>query len=202
MIVKKMHDIKTIVEKLLPVFDSLKHEEHIEIEMRLGKHNGSFFDTNVGKETFERVHEGLQKFIAWEDVKKTTCDIFYNDKDNIRITSNHDTGEQTMIQKINVLKEDFRGTPTDLRFSISREIPTWGDYEMDRKRTKTRTSFVRKNLSIDMTISSGDNDDMDSEEACSYQIEFEIVRPQDVATRDEFFNIVHKVNDLSKLIPM
>lgn len=202
MIVKKMHDIKTIVEKLLPVFDSLKHEEHIEIEMRLGKHNGSFFDTNVGKETFERVHEGLQKFIAWENVKKTTCDIFYNDKDNIRITSNHDTGEQTMIQKINVLKEDFRGTPTDLRFSISREIPTWGDYEMDRKRTKTRTSFVRKNLSIDMTISSGDNDDMDSEEACSYQIEFEIVRPQDVATRDEFFNIVHKVNDLSKLIPM
>lgn len=202
MIVKNMHDIETIVEKLLSVFDSHKNEEHIEIEMRLGKHNGSFFDTNVGKETFERVHEGLRKFTAWDNVKTSTCDIFYNDRDSIRITSNQDTGEQTAIQKINVLKEDFRGTPTDLRFSISREIPTCGEYEMDRKRTKTRTSFVRKNLSIDMTISSGDNDDMDSEEACSYQIEFEIVRPQDVTTRDEFFNIVHKVNDLSKLIPM
>ena len=107
-----------------------------------------------------------------------------------------------MIQKINVLKEDFNGTPLDMRFSVSREIPIWGEYDMDRVRTKTRHSFVRKNLSIDMTISSGDNADMDSEEECSYQIEFEIVKPQDVGTRDEFFNIVHKINDLSKLIPV
>lgn len=198
----QMHDIKTIVDKLLPVFNSFKDEEHIEIEMRLGKHNGSYFDTNVGKETFERVLEGLRKYIPWENVKTTTSDIFYNDRDGIRITSNHDTGEQTMIQKINVIKEDFSGSPTDIRFSVSREIPTSGEYEMDRKRTKTRSSFVRKNLSIDMTISSGDNADMDSEEECSYQIEFEIIRPQDVTTRDEFFNIIHKINDLSKLIPV
>jgi len=197
-----MHDIKTIVDTLLPVFNTFREEEHIEIEIRLGKHNGSFFDTNVGKDTFERVLEGLQKYPSWESVQKTTSDIFYNDKDGIRITSNHDTGEQTMIQKINVVKEDFTGSPTDIRFSISREIPTWGEYEMDRKRTKTRTSFVRKNLSIDMTISSGDNADMDSEEECSYQIEFEIVKPQNVTTRDEFFNILHKINDLSKLIPV
>lgn len=198
----QMHDIKTIVDKLLPVFNSFKDEEHIEIEMRLGKHNGSYFDTNVGKETFERVLEGLRKYIPWENVKTTSSDIFYNDKDGIRITSNHDTGEQTMIQKINVIKEDFSGSPTDIRFSVSREIPTSGEYEMDRKRTKTRSSFVRKNLSIDMTISSGDNADMDSEEEYSYQIEFEIIRPQDVTTRDEFFNIIHKINDLSKLIPV
>ena len=195
-----MHDIKSIVEKLLPVFETHRDEEHIEVEMRLGRHNGTFFDTNLGKETFERVLDGLKKYNGWEDVKNTTCDIFYNDKNGIRITANHDTGEQAMIQKINVLKEDFSGGPTDMRFSVSREIPTWGEYEMDRKRTKTRYSFIRKNLSIDMTISSGDNVDMDSEEECSYQIELEIVKPGDVKTRDEFFNIVHKVNDLSKLI--
>lgn len=195
-----MHDIKSIVEKLLPVFETHKSEEHIEVEMRLGRYNGTFFDTNVGKETFERVLDGLKKYNGWEDVKNSTCDIFYNDKNGIRITANHDTGEQAMIQKINVLKEDFSGTPTDVRFSVSREIPTWGEYEMDRKRTKTRYSFIRKNLSIDMTISSGDNVDMDSEEECSYQIELEIIKPGDVSTRDEFFNIVHKVNDLSKLI--
>jgi hypothetical protein len=195
-----MHDIKSIVEKLLPVFETHKSEEHIEVEMRLGCYNGTFFDTNVGKETFEKVLDGLKKYNGWEDVKNSTCDIFYNDKNGIRITANHDTGEQAMIQKINVLKEDFSGTPTDVRFSVSREIPTWGEYEMDRKRTKTRYSFIRKNLSIDMTISSGDNVDMDSEEECSYQIELEIIKPGDVSTRDEFFNIVHKVNDLSKLI--
>ena len=195
-----MHDVKSIVEKLLPVFETHKSEEHIEVEMRLGRYNGTFFDKNVGKETFEKVLDGLKKYNGWEDVKNSTCDIFYNDKNGIRITANHDTGEQAMIQKINVLKEDFSGTPTDVRFSVSREIPTWGEYEMDRKRTKTRYSFIRKNLSIDMTISSGDNVDMDSEEECSYQIELEIIKPGDVSTRDEFFNIVHKVNDLSKLI--
>ena len=197
-----MHDIAVIVEKVLPVFDSFKDEEHIEVELRLGKYNGSFFDTNMGKETFERVLAGLKKFPNWEKTESSVSVIFYNDKDSIRITSNQDTGEQKMVQKINVVKDDFSGTPTDMRFSVSREIPTWGEYEMDRKRTKTRYSFVRKNLSIDMTISSGDNADMDSEEESSYQIEFEIVDPTKVSTRDEFFNIIHKVNDLSKLIPV
>ena len=197
-----MHDIKSIVEKILPVFDSYKDEEHIEVELRLGKYNGSFFDTNMGKTTFERVLKGLQKYDKWEKIDTSISDIFYNDKESIRITSNQDTGEQKMIQKINVVKEDFSGTPTDMRFSVSREIPIWGEYEMDRKRTKTRYSFVRKNLSIDMTISLGDNADMDSEEESSYQIEFEIVDPTKVSSRDEFFNIIHKVNDLSKLIPV
>lgn len=197
-----MHNIKSIVEKLYPVFESYKDEEQIEVELRLGKHNGSFFDTNVGKETFERVLKGLQKYDKWEETESSVSDIFYNDKDSIRITSNQDTGDQRMVQKISVVKEDLSGTPTDMRFSVCREIPTWGEYEMDRKRTKTRHSFVRKNLSIDMTISSGDNADMDSEEECSYQIEFEIVDPTKVSSRDEFFNIIHKINDLSKLIPM
>jgi len=197
-----MHDIKSITEKLRPVFESHKDEENIEVEIRLGKHNGSLFDTNVGKETFERVLDGLKKYNGWENIKTTTSENYYNDANSIRITVNEDTGEQTMIQKINVVKEDFTGEPLDMRFSVSREIPTWGEYPMDRKRTKTRYSFLRKNLSIDMTISSGDNVDMDSEEECSYQIELEIVKPQDVGTRDEFFNILHKVNDLSKLIPL
>ena len=197
-----MHDIKSITEKLLPVFESHKDEENIEVEIRLGKHNGSLFDTNVGKETFERVLDGLKKYNGWENIKTTTSENYYNDANSIRITVNEDTGEQTMIQKINVVKEDFTGEPLDMRFSVSREIPTWGEYPMDRKRTKTRYSFLRKNLTIDMTISSGDNVDMDSEEECSYQIELEIVKPQDVGTRDEFFNILHKVNDLSKLIPV
>jgi len=197
-----MLDIETITDKVLPVFDTHKDEENIEIELRLGKYNGSFFDTNVGKETFERVLDGLRRYTGWESVKTSVSDIFYSDKEGVRISSDHDTGEQTMIQKINVIKDDFTGTPLDMRFSISREIPTWGEYEMDRKRTKTRYSFIRKNLSIDMTISSGDNVDMDSEEECSYQIEFEIIKPGDVSCRDELFNIIHKVNDLSKLIPM
>tara|TARA_X000001036_G_scaffold406684_1_gene415570 strand:- start:824 stop:1420 length:597 start_codon:yes stop_codon:yes gene_type:complete len=193
-------DTKSITEKIRDVFETHKNEEHIEVEIRLGKHNGSLFDTNVGKETFERVLKGLKKYNGWEETKTTSTDVFYDDTNGIRISSDEDTGEQIMVQKIKVVKEDFKSEPLDVRFSISREIPTHGSYDMDRKRSKYRHSFIRKNLSIDMTVSSGDSVDMDSEDAASYQIELEIVKPSDVGSYNDLFNILHKVNDLSKLI--
>lgn len=193
-------DTKSITEKIKDVFETHKNEEHIEVEIRLGKHNGSLFDTNVGKETFERVLKGLKKYNGWEETKTTSTDVFYDDTNGIRISSDEDTGEQIMVQKIKVVKEDFKSEPLDVRFSISREIPTHGSYDMDRKRSKYSHSFVRKNLSIDMTVSSGDSVDMDSEDAASYQIELEIVKPSDVGSYNDLFNILHKVNDLSKLI--
>ena len=193
-------DIKHITDTILPSFEALKAEENIEVEIRLGKHNGSLFDTNVGKETWERVLKGLKNYDGWESTDYTESDVYYNDNSNVRITSNEDTGEQTMIQKISVVKEDFKCDPLDVRVCIAREIPTSGEYEMDRKRTKMRHSFVRKNLSIDMTISSGDNVDLDSEEESSYQIELEIVKPGDVDSVYKLFNIINKVADLVKIM--
>ena len=193
-------DTKSITEKIKDVFETHKNEEHIEVEIRLGKHNGSLFYTNVGKETFERVLKGLKKYNGWEETKTTSTDVFYDDTNGIRISSDEDTGEQIIVQKIKVVKEDFKSEPLDVRFSISREIPTHGSYDMDRKRSKYSHSFVRKNLSIDMTVSSGDSVDMDSEDAASYQIELEIVKPSDVGSYNDLFNILNKVNDLSKLI--
>jgi acetolactate synthase regulatory subunit len=193
-------DIKPVYDKVKPIFETMKGEENVEVELRFGKHNGSLFDTNMGKETWERVLRRLKKYQGWERVQSSVADVYYNDANNIRITVDEDSGEQTMIQKINVVKDDFKCTPNDIRFSISREIPTFGEYEMDRKRNKTRHSFVRKNLSIDMTISTGDSVDMDSEESCSYQIEMEIVNPQDVKSDDELYNIIHKISDLENFL--
>jgi hypothetical protein len=189
-----------LTERVLPIFEAHKGEGDIEIEIRLGKHNGSLFDTNVGKDTWKRVLKGLKKYDGWESVKTTTADVYYNDANNVRITCDEESGEQTMIQKISVIKEDFKRDPLDVRFCVAREIPTSGEYEMDRKRSKTRHSFVRKNLSIDMTISSGDNVDMDSEEEAMYQIEMEIVKPSDVDSIYKFQNILQKIDDLCKLI--
>lgn len=189
-----------LTEKVLPIFEAHKNEGDIEVEIRLGKHNGSLFDTNVGKDVWKRVLTGLKKYDGWDSTKMTTSEVYYNDANNVRITVDEDSGEQTMIQKIAVVKEDFKRDPLDVRFCVAREIPTSGEYEMDRKRTKTRHSFVRKNLSIDMTISSGDNADMDSEEEASYQIELEIVKPSDVDSIYKFKNILQKIDDLCKLI--
>jgi hypothetical protein len=189
-----------LTDKVLAIFEAHKNEGDVEVEIRLGKHNGSLFDTNVGKDVWKRVLTGLKKYDGWESTKMTTSEVYYNDGNNVRITCDEDTGEQTMIQKISVVKEDFKREPLDVRFCVAREIPTSGEYEMDRKRTKTRHSFVRKNLSIDMTISSGDNADMDSEEEASYQIELEIVKPSDVDSIYKFQNILQKIDDLCKLI--
>jgi len=189
-----------LTEKVLPIFEAHKNEGDIEVEIRFGKHNGALFDTNVGKDIWKRVLKGLKKYDGWESTKSSTVDVYYNDNNNVRITADEDTGEQTMIQKISVAKQDFKRDPLDVRFCVAREIPTSGEYEMDRKRTKTRHSFVRKNLSIDMTISSGDNADMDSEEEASYQIELEIVKPSDVDSIYKFKNILQKIDDLTKMI--
>lgn len=190
-----------LTDKVLAIFEAHKNEGDIEIEIRLGKHNGSLFDTNVGKDVWKQVLAGLKKYNGWESTKMTTSDVYYNDANGVRITCDEESGEQTMIQKVNVVKEDFKRNPLDVRFCIAREIPTSGEYDMDRKRTKTRHSFVRKNLSIDMTISSGDNVDMDSEEEATYQIELEIVKPSDVDSIYKFQNILQKIDDLCKLIP-
>lgn len=189
-----------IAEKVLPIFEAHKGEGDIEVEIRLGKHNGSLFDTNVGKDTWKQVLRGLKKFNGWESIKNSTSEVYYSDGNNVRITVDEKSGEQTMIQKISVVKEDFKHEPLDVRFCIAREIPTSGEYDMDRKRTKTRHSFIRKNLSIDMTISSGDNADMDSEEEASYQIELEIIKPLEVDSVYKFQNILQKIDDIVKLI--
>lgn len=197
-------NIANVTKKVLPLFEEHKNGENVEVEMRLGKFNGNMFDTNVSEETFNWVMSGLRKYNGWESVTEKTYDVFYNNENNVRLTVDQETEDQVQVQKLNIVKEDFKrykNAPLDLRFSISKETPIEGDFIMDRKRTKNRVSFLRKNLSIDMTISSGDTEDMDSENDTSYQIELEIVKPDLVSTRDELFNIIHKINDLFNLLP-
>jgi len=197
-------NIANVTKKVLPLFEEHKNGENVEVEMRLGKFNGNMFDTNVSEETFNRVMSGLRKYNGWESVTEKTYDVFYNNENNVRLTVDQETEDQVQVQKLNIVKEDFKrykNAPLDLRFSISKETPIEGDFIMDRKRTKNRVSFLRKNLSIDMTISSGDTEDMDSENDTCYQIELEIVKPDLVSTRDELFNIIHKINDLFNLLP-
>jgi hypothetical protein len=196
-------DIQKIVDKTLPLFERHNDEQYIEVEIRLGKFNGAFFDTNVGKKSFDLILTGLQQFDGWEEVRTSVCDVFYHDAGGIRLTVDEQTGEQTMVQKQKLVTENFQefSAPLDVRFSISREVPMTGEYEMDRKRTKHRQSFVRKNLSIDMTVSSGDAVDKDAEDPNHYQIELEIVDPGKVGCQEEFYNILWKINDLFKLLP-
>ena len=41
-------DIKSIYDKVKPTFKSMSGEEHIEVELRLGKHNGTHIRYQYG----------------------------------------------------------------------------------------------------------------------------------------------------------
>jgi hypothetical protein len=187
-----------------PVFDKYRNEEHIEFEVRIGKFNCGTFDTNVGKAEFETILDGLKRYDGWERVVSTAEEVFYRESDNLRISIDENTSEEKIVQKDKVHKEDFDklvNAPFDIRFGVSVETPI-EDYEgdMDKKKMKRRMSFVRKNLSIDMTIVQGDVEDLDTEDPNSYQIELEIIDPKLVKDDNELFNILHKVKDLFNIL--
>ena len=195
-------DVQAIVDAMHARFDQYKDIANTEVEIRLGRKNGTFFDTNVGAETLNRLMDSLRQYDGWESHVASTVDVYYNDEYAVRISVDGETGRQDVVQKVAVLKEDFTcaGAPLDVRFAISTETPVTGQYEMNRKKIKQRVSFVRKGLSIDMTMSRGDASDPDAEEDISYQVELEIINQSSVHCVEQFYNHVWKVNDLLKIL--
>lgn len=198
-------DVRAITETLFPTIQKYKDDKYIEIELRLGKFNGTMFDTNVGKATFETLMRGFNKYTGWEKMIGSEHDVFYRDSDNVRISTDQASGDEEVIKKDRVMNHDFKrmvDTPFDLRYSVSTETPMPDniDREMDKKKTKQRVSYIRKNLSIDLTIITGDRRDMDAEESVTYQVEFEIMDVSRMTTKDDLFKIIHKINDVFNML--
>ena len=189
--------------KIKEVFDKYQNVPNVEIEFRLGKINTNMFDTNIGKDVFDKIVKGLHKYTAWEKITSSSTSVYY--KNSVRIIIDDNTDEITRMDKRQITKANFNLPQNilDLRLAVSTETPIVdesADEVMDLIRTKHRQSFVRKNLTIDCTVVSGDANDMDSEDSYRYEIEFEIVDPKIVKTRDELYNIVHKVFDVLKIV--
>lgn len=190
----------TLFAKVQPLFEKNKDVENIEFEMRLGKINTGTFDTDIGEEKFNKILRGLEKYAKWEEVKETTTSVYY--KDSIRTSIDEETDEATTVMKKSISKNNFNleDLPFDVRFSVAKEIPVDYNDEMDQIRSKKRKSFIRKNLSIDMTVVSGDPNDLDCEDESRYEVELEIIDPTKVKNRDELYNIIYKVFDVLKII--
>jgi hypothetical protein len=182
------------------VFEKFRKTPRTEFEFRFGKISGKTFDTNVGQATFEKVLRRLKKYQGWESMKKSRDTVYQADQ-GLRLTIDEDTGNQFQITKKKLYKSDFsiQGKPFDVRFSVSSENPVVDipDVEYNRVRQRTRESFIRKNVVIDMTIVSGDPNDLDSENDVEYQIEIEIFDPQEV---DNFYNVVYKIQNILDII--
>lgn len=200
-------DVNKICDVIKPIFDKYQNEEFVEMEFRLGKFNGSFFDVDVGIQNYNKILQGLKMYSGWEKVISSKMEVYYRDSDNLRISIDENTDETINVKKERIHTENFnnlKNTPYDVRFSVSKEIPLGENFEcdgdMDKKKMKERVSFVRKNLSIDVTKCTGGTDDIDEENESTYQIEFEIVVPKNLKNIDELFNIIYKIKDVFKLL--
>ena len=194
---------KFLFDKWAQVIENHRHKENTEIEIRFGRRSGTRFDTNVGKPTFQKVLQALTKYEGWESTNHSEVTVYYFDGGK-RLSVNEQTEEQVGEIKTRVTVDDFQlpNEPLDVRLGISTEVPFEYDGEetSTEQKTKERWSFVRKNLSIDMTIITGNPDDKDSDEDKTYQIELEILRPSQIQNKIELFNILYKVFDMMKLL--
>jgi hypothetical protein len=197
-------DTQTIFDSVKDLIFQSKDIPGLEIEMRLGKMNGTFFDTNVGEKTFDKILEALEQFQHWEEKKSDAVEVFYYNESKKRLTWDEENGTQECVMKKNILKKDFSDdkSPYDVRVSVAQEITTDKpeDEDADRMIEKYRRSFIRKNLSIDMTIISGDSQDMDDEDGKKFQVELEIIDPTKIEDEPKLFNIIHKVSDILKIL--
>jgi len=189
--------------KWQPIIESYKSNPNTEIEFRFGRRASTGFDTNVGLETFKKLLASLEKYTEWESSKHETCTVYYFEG-NKRVCINEETDEQVGQIKKRVKVDDFsiEGHQYDVRLGISTEEPFEYDGEetSTEQKTRERWSFVRKNLSIDLSIVKGTPEDKDCDEDTSYQVEMEIIDPANVQTRNQLYNILYKVFDLLKCV--
>jgi len=181
-----------------PHFTRHKSKRDVEIEFRLGRKGNGMFDTNVGEEVFSKLNHALEKYKGWESVEVEEYDVYYG-KDNLRTTVYPDGTENSIIKKaLDKIDHVSTDLPFDIRMGVSTEspvdVPDGMEYESSKH--KSRTSYVRKNLRIDMTVVSGDPEDKDCEDEDEYQIEFEIMKLSKVKNRNDLYNHIYKIKDL------
>jgi hypothetical protein len=186
------------VHPLVSVVNAYRDKQYIEIEMRLGVFKDGRFDTDIGKATFDTLKRRLSRYTQWESVNETADDVYY--WDDIRSVYSPD-GNVTTCKKHKIMKKDIRVSPMDIRFAVSQEVPATQPSE-DAKRhvCRKRTSYVRKNLSIDITEVISDPVDIDSEEETTYQCELEIINVSNFKNDAEIENLLYKINDVLAIV--
>lgn len=173
----------------------------VEIEIRFGKMNRGSFDTNVSKDTYDKVLRRLRRYDGWESVEESDTSNFYYDGGKRATYDNLKDDMTACVVKKRVLVDDVSldGELFDVRLGISTETPCEhrDDEEYTKVRNRKRVSFLRKDLRIDVTAVSGDAEDPDSENETEYQVELELLRVPE--TRNELYNMVYKIFDVLKI---
>lgn len=173
--------------------------QYAEIEFRLGHKNQDMFDPNVGEDVFKRVKARLDRFTEWEKVVHTDDEVYYWPT-QIRYVYNESAQTSVCIRKDKVSVSDVKMEPLDVRLAVSREVPAvLPKKEATRRVVRKRTSYIRKNVSIDLTEVQGNTGDIDDERNNVFQIEIEVISPAAVSSVHDAYTILWKVSDVLKI---
>lgn len=169
----------------------------LEIEFRIGIYDQDrqTFETNIGKENFEKISEQLNSSDIWSEVlTKNTVDYFLNGR---RLSIAGD--EKICIKKNKLEVHDFviSGSKFDLRVSVSRELKT-NKFQQEKAnyiRVKDRTSYVHDIWSYDLTTIRS----KDSNEPISYEFELEVLNFKDTTIHYLMHDGLIKIMDIIQM---
>lgn len=173
--------LKDALDRIVPYIEKYKNEPNLELEFRLGFFEDNVFNTAIPDEFYSKIKSTLETNPHWESTRKTqTVDYFH---EGMRLSVGSD-GKSICIKKIKLVSIDFtfENTPFDVRVSLSQEVKIpessslskeyIGKIENIYKREKTRTSYLHKFWSFDVTnIKTVEN----TIEEVTHEIELEVV---------------------------
>lgn len=181
-----------------PLFKKHKGKKGVEFEMRLGRVANGRFDTNLGKDAFQKIQMALGQYKKWERVEDNVYDSYYGAK-SLRTNRFADDSQESIIKRrVEVVDYSAQDLPFDIRFAVSTETKTEPDEDVEYEfvKNKKRTSYTRKGVRIDCTVVSGDPDDKDAEESEEYQVEIELVDVKAVKNKSTLYNFIYKARDV------
>lgn len=152
------NEIKTAIDYLSSLIYEYKNKDNIEIEIRLGQIQFNKFKSGLGsKEFFYKIKKNLDTAKCWNKVNNNKHEeICFNGLRRTTVFNGKKIMKHQCIRKEKLINKNFeyKGTPYDLRISLSKEIPTDEKIKtgLGILRKKDRYSYYYNDYIIDLTI--------------------------------------------------
>ena len=202
-----MSDHFSQLEPAIKILETLikkyKNHNNVEIEIKLGRIDGSFVAGIHSESFYDKIKQTLNSYKGWNSViEENTIDYI---KDSYR-----KTGDIIIHKKrLETLNFMFKGTPYDFRICVSTETPcTLASFKHSLVRKKNRISYIYKECKLDLTkIEEETNDEIIENE----EFEVELIKLNS-STSDvyrahsallkirDIINICEQINDKSEII--
>ena len=155
MSIDHIDELQDGIEYFKNVIKQYKNQENIEIELRIGQINDTFFKSGLNSvEFYNKIRERLESSKDWDNILRTTTDEL-NSNGIRKIT--HFNGKKISKtscitkKKLKNINLKYDNTPYDIRISVSREVESESKIKSGTLRKKTRDSYFYKDYRFDLT---------------------------------------------------